>query len=166
MECLSHTCRIVKSYNQLLSKNDFTAEPQRSQRSEQKKTKCVGESVRIRDDGHACRHRGCSAFFMLWKRRLHHELDLGPYIDMIPTMRDTHIGAYNACLQRTMFKGLRKLGIHMSPRHPHHWGDPEGRGSFREDQGYRVGDSTFDWYSIQNRVYWSTSIEWLRIYMP
>lgn len=47
----------------------------------------------------------------------HHEMDLGPYIDMIPIMRDPETGAYNACFQRTMYKGPRKLGIHMSPRH-------------------------------------------------
>ena len=47
----------------------------------------------------------------------HHEMDLGPYLDMIPTMRDLDTGAYNACFQRNMFKGPRKLGIHMSPRH-------------------------------------------------
>lgn len=47
----------------------------------------------------------------------HHEMDLGPYIDMIPIMRDPETGAYNACFQRTMYKGPRKLGLHMSPRH-------------------------------------------------
>lgn len=47
----------------------------------------------------------------------HHEMDLGPYLDMIPIMRDLDTGAYNACFQRNMFKGPRKLGIHMSPRH-------------------------------------------------
>jgi len=47
----------------------------------------------------------------------HHEMDLGPYIDMIPIMRDPESGAYNACFQRTMYKGPQKLGLHMSPRH-------------------------------------------------
>jgi len=47
----------------------------------------------------------------------HHEMDLGPYVDMIPIMRDPDTGTYNACFQRTMFKGPRKLGLHMSPRH-------------------------------------------------
>lgn len=47
----------------------------------------------------------------------HHEMDLGPYIDMIPIMRDPGTGAYNASFQRTMYKGPRKLGLHMSPRH-------------------------------------------------
>jgi len=47
----------------------------------------------------------------------HHEMDLGPYIDMIPIMRDPETGAYNASFQRTMYKGPRKLGLHMSPRH-------------------------------------------------
>jgi len=49
----------------------------------------------------------------------HHEMDLGPYIDMTPIMRDPETGAYNAGFLRTMFKGPRKLGLHMSPRH--HW---------------------------------------------
>lgn len=47
----------------------------------------------------------------------HHEMDLGPYIDMIPIMRDPDTGAYNASFQRTMYKDTRKLGLHMSPRH-------------------------------------------------
>ena len=47
----------------------------------------------------------------------HHEMDLGPYIDIIPIMRDPETGAYNTCFQRTMVKGPRKLGLHMSPRH-------------------------------------------------
>ena len=47
----------------------------------------------------------------------HHEMDLGPYIDMIPIMRDPDSGSYNACFQRTMYKGPKKLGLHMSPRH-------------------------------------------------
>ena len=47
----------------------------------------------------------------------HHYMDLGPYIDMIPIMRDPDTGAYNASFQRTMYKGPCKLGIHMSPRH-------------------------------------------------
>ncbi len=47
----------------------------------------------------------------------HHEMDLGPYIDMILIMRDPDIGAYNAAFLRTMYKGPRKLGLHMSPRH-------------------------------------------------
>ena len=47
----------------------------------------------------------------------HHEMDLGPYIDMIPIMRDSDTGAYNAAFLRTMFKDQRRLGLHMSPRH-------------------------------------------------
>lgn len=47
----------------------------------------------------------------------HHEMDLGPYIDMIPIMRDPDSGAYNACFQRTMYKEPRKLALYMSPRH-------------------------------------------------
>ncbi|MFC2073111.1 UbiD family decarboxylase domain-containing protein, partial [Chloroflexota bacterium] len=48
---------------------------------------------------------------------LHHDMDLGPYIDMIPLMRDSDTGVYNASFQRTVYKGPRKLGLHMSPRH-------------------------------------------------
>jgi len=47
----------------------------------------------------------------------HHEMDLGPYIDMILIMRDPDTGAYNAAFLRTMYKGPHKLGLHMSPRH-------------------------------------------------
>jgi UbiD family decarboxylase len=47
----------------------------------------------------------------------HHEMDAGPYIDMAVLVRDPDSGAYNAAFQRTMYKGPRKLGIHMSPRH-------------------------------------------------
>ncbi len=47
----------------------------------------------------------------------HHEMDLGPYIDMAPIMCDPQTGAYNASFLRTMFKGPRKLGLYMSPRH-------------------------------------------------
>lgn len=47
----------------------------------------------------------------------HHEMDLGPYIDMIPIMRNPDTGSYNACFLRTMYKGPRRLGLHMSPRH-------------------------------------------------
>lgn len=47
----------------------------------------------------------------------HHRMDGGPYIDMTPVMRDPDSGAYNASFQRNQFKGPRKLGIHMSPRH-------------------------------------------------
>jgi 2,5-furandicarboxylate decarboxylase 1 len=47
----------------------------------------------------------------------HHRMDGGPYIDMTPVMRDPVSGAYNIAFQRTQFKGPRKLGLHMSPRH-------------------------------------------------
>lgn len=47
----------------------------------------------------------------------HHYMDGGPYIDMTPVMRDPDTGAYNIAFLRTMYKGPRKLGIHMSPRH-------------------------------------------------
>ncbi|MFC2071491.1 UbiD family decarboxylase, partial [Chloroflexota bacterium] len=47
----------------------------------------------------------------------HHDMDSGPYIDMIPIMRSPDNGAYNAAFLRTMYKGPRKLGLHMSPRH-------------------------------------------------
>ena len=47
----------------------------------------------------------------------HHRMDGGPYIDMTPIMRDPDSGAYNIAFQRTQYKGPRKLGLHMSPRH-------------------------------------------------
>jgi 2,5-furandicarboxylate decarboxylase 1 len=47
----------------------------------------------------------------------HHEMDPAPYIDMTPVMRDPDMGHYNIAFLRTMYKGPRKLGIHMSPRH-------------------------------------------------
>ena len=47
----------------------------------------------------------------------HHYMDGGPYIDMTPVMRDPDTGAYNIAFLRTMYKGPRKLGLHMSPRH-------------------------------------------------
>lgn len=47
----------------------------------------------------------------------HHEMDPAPYVDMTPVMRDPDGGGYNLAFLRNMFKGPRKLGIHMSPRH-------------------------------------------------
>lgn len=47
----------------------------------------------------------------------HHYMDPAPYIDMTPVMRDPDTGAYNTAFLRTMYKGPRKLGLHMSPRH-------------------------------------------------
>lgn len=47
----------------------------------------------------------------------HHEMDAGPYIDMTSVMRDPDSGAYNVAFLRNMYKGPRKLGLHMSPRH-------------------------------------------------
>lgn len=47
----------------------------------------------------------------------HHDMDLGPYIDMASIMRDRESGAYNASFQRTMFNGAKKLSLYMSPRH-------------------------------------------------
>jgi len=47
----------------------------------------------------------------------HHRMDGGPYIDMAPVMRDPDSGAYNLAFLRTQYKGPRKLGLHMSPRH-------------------------------------------------
>ena len=47
----------------------------------------------------------------------HHHMDPAPYIDMTPVMRDPDSGAYNAAYLRMMYKGPRKLGLHMSPRH-------------------------------------------------
>lgn len=47
----------------------------------------------------------------------HHHMDPAPYIDMTPIMRDPDNGAYNAAYLRMMYKGPRRLGLHMSPRH-------------------------------------------------
>jgi 2,5-furandicarboxylate decarboxylase 1 len=47
----------------------------------------------------------------------HHRMDPAPYIDMTPVMRDPDMGHYNIAFLRTMYKGPRKLGLHMSPRH-------------------------------------------------
>lgn len=47
----------------------------------------------------------------------HHHMDPAPYIDMTPIMRDPDSGAYNGAYLRMMYKGPRKLGLHMSPRH-------------------------------------------------
>jgi 2,5-furandicarboxylate decarboxylase 1 len=47
----------------------------------------------------------------------HHRMDGGPYIDMTPILRDPASGAYNIAFQRNQFRGPRKLGLHMSPRH-------------------------------------------------
>ncbi len=46
----------------------------------------------------------------------HHEMDAAPYLDMACVMRD-ETGAYNVAFLRNMYKGPRKLGLHMSPRH-------------------------------------------------
>jgi len=41
----------------------------------------------------------------------------GPYITMIPVHLDLETKAYNAAFLRMQYKGPRKLGIHMAPRH-------------------------------------------------
>jgi len=46
----------------------------------------------------------------------HHDMDLGPYIDMTPIMCDPESGAYNAAFLRTMYKDPRQLALYMSPR--------------------------------------------------
>jgi 2,5-furandicarboxylate decarboxylase 1 len=47
----------------------------------------------------------------------HHEMDGGPYIDMVVVMRDPDDGFYNASFHRNEYKASQRLGIHMSPRH-------------------------------------------------
>ncbi len=47
----------------------------------------------------------------------HHRMDAGPYIDMASVMRDPESGAYNVAFLRNQYKGPRKVGVHMSPRH-------------------------------------------------
>jgi UbiD family decarboxylase len=47
----------------------------------------------------------------------HHAMDPAPYLDMTPVMKDPDGGFYNVAFLRTMVKGHRRLGLHMSPRH-------------------------------------------------
>ncbi|HLG69328.1 MAG TPA: UbiD family decarboxylase [Chloroflexota bacterium] len=47
----------------------------------------------------------------------HHRMDGGPYVDMSPVVRDPDTGVYNGAFLRMQYKGPRKLGLHMSPRH-------------------------------------------------
>jgi len=47
----------------------------------------------------------------------HHDMDGGPYIDMVCAMRDPDRGFYNASFHRNEYKNPKRLGIHMSPRH-------------------------------------------------
>ncbi len=47
----------------------------------------------------------------------HHEMDGGPYVDMTVVAKDPDQGFYNIAFLRNQYKGPRKLGIHMSPRH-------------------------------------------------
>jgi UbiD family decarboxylase len=47
----------------------------------------------------------------------HHAMDPAPYLDMTPVMKDPDGGFYNVAFLRTMIKGERRLGLHMSPRH-------------------------------------------------
>ncbi len=47
----------------------------------------------------------------------HHEMDPAPYIDMAVAMQDPDSGVHNLAFLRTMYKGPRRLGLHMSPRH-------------------------------------------------
>lgn len=47
----------------------------------------------------------------------HHHMDPAPYIDMAAVMRDPGLGHYNTAFLRNMYKGPRRLGVHMSPRH-------------------------------------------------
>ena len=47
----------------------------------------------------------------------HHHMDPAPYIDMAAVMRDPVHGHYNAAFLRNMYKGPRRVGVHMSPRH-------------------------------------------------
>jgi UbiD family decarboxylase len=45
-----------------------------------------------------------------------HAMDAGPYVDLTCVLRDPDTGAYNTAFLRNMYKGPRKLGLHMSPR--------------------------------------------------
>jgi 2,5-furandicarboxylate decarboxylase 1 len=46
-----------------------------------------------------------------------HRMDNGPYVDMTAVLRDPDSGAYNLAFLRNQYKGPRRLGLHMSPRH-------------------------------------------------
>jgi 2,5-furandicarboxylate decarboxylase 1 len=60
--------------------------------------------------------RGDAADLRLLPIVRHHEMDPAPYIDVTPVMKHPD-GFYNVAFLRNMYKGPRKLGIHMSPRH-------------------------------------------------
>ena len=47
----------------------------------------------------------------------HHEMDGGPYIDMVCAMKDPDLGFYNTSFHRNEYRNPRRVGIHMSPRH-------------------------------------------------
>ncbi|HWP35503.1 MAG TPA: UbiD family decarboxylase [Thermodesulfobacteriota bacterium] len=61
--------------------------------------------------------RGEEADLRIFPIVRHHEMDPAPYIDMAVAMRDPDSGAYNLAFLRNMYKGPRRLGLHMSPRH-------------------------------------------------
>ncbi len=67
----------------------------------------VKEVVRVGDD----------ADLRIFPIVRHHRMDGGPYIDMASVMRDPESGAYNVAFLRNQYKGPRRLGVHMSPRH-------------------------------------------------
>lgn len=47
----------------------------------------------------------------------HHEMDPAPYIDMVVVAREPDQGFYNMSFQRAMYKGPRRTGLYMAPRH-------------------------------------------------
>ncbi len=47
----------------------------------------------------------------------HHYMDPAPYIDMTPIQYDLWTNTYNAAIIRTQYKGPRRLGLYMGPRH-------------------------------------------------
>ncbi|HLC26672.1 MAG TPA: UbiD family decarboxylase [bacterium] len=47
----------------------------------------------------------------------HHEMDPAPYLDMVTVFRDPDHPFYNTAFQRTMYKGPRRLGLYLAPRH-------------------------------------------------
>lgn len=61
--------------------------------------------------------RGEEADLRIFPIVRHHEMDPAPYVDMTPFMKDPDSGAYNGAFLRMMYKGPRRLGLHMSPRH-------------------------------------------------
>lgn len=62
-------------------------------------------------------HKGDEVDLRIFPIVRHHDMDPAPYIDMVVVHIDPDEGFYNMAFQRTMYKGPRKLGLRMAPRH-------------------------------------------------